>query len=46
MKKYNVQNYVRLKEDLKKSIEHIAITDFNYNEISRDELVIKFMPFV
>jgi RNA polymerase sigma factor (sigma-70 family) len=42
MKKYNVQNYVRYKEDLKKSMPD----DKFYNYYTRDELIIKFMPLV
>jgi len=42
MKKYNVQNYIRYKEDLKKSMPE----DKFYDYYTRDELVIKFMPLV
>jgi len=42
MKKYNVQNYVRYKEDLKQSMP----TDKPYSFYNRNELVIKFMPLV
>tara|TARA_R110000803_G_scaffold10629_1_gene32311 strand:- start:1850 stop:2605 length:756 start_codon:yes stop_codon:yes gene_type:complete len=42
MKKYNVQNYIRYKEDLKKSM---PITQ-DYDLYTRNELVIKFMPLV
>jgi len=42
MKKYNVQNYIRYKEDLKASMP----PDKLYNYYTRDELVIKFMPLV
>jgi RNA polymerase sigma factor (sigma-70 family) len=42
MKKYNVQNYIRYKEDLKKSIP----SEKFYDEYTRDELIIKFMPLV
>lgn len=42
MKKYNVQNYIRYKEDLKRSIPE----DKFYDEYTRDELVIKFLPLV
>jgi len=42
MKKYNVQNYVRYKEDLKQSMP----TYKPYSFYTRDELVIKFMPLV
>ena len=42
MKKYNVSNYVRYKEDLKASMP-----DENaYSSYTRDELIIKFMPLV
>ena len=42
MKKYNIQNYIRYKEDVKKSMpDHKP-----YNEYTRDELVIKFLPLV
>ena len=43
MKKYNVQNYVRYKEDVKRSMPDEFI---NYKELSRDKLIIKFMPLV
>ena len=42
MKKYNVQNYVRYKEDLKQSMP----ADKPYSFYNRNELVIKFMPLV
>jgi DNA-directed RNA polymerase specialized sigma subunit len=42
MKKYNVQNYIRYKEDLKSSMP----PDKFYDYYSRDELIIKFMPLV
>jgi RNA polymerase sigma factor (sigma-70 family) len=42
MKKYNIQNYIRYKEDLKKSMPD----DKFYNYYTRDELIIKFMPLV
>ena len=42
MKKYNIQNYVRYKEDLKSSMP----PDKFYDYYSRDELIIKFMPLV
>ena len=44
MKKYNVQNYVRYKEDVKKSI--LNIEGKFWDEYSRDELIIKFLPLV
>lgn len=42
MKKYNVQNYIRYKEDLKK----LMPPEKPYNSYTRDELVIKFLPLV
>jgi RNA polymerase sigma factor (sigma-70 family) len=42
MKKYNVKNYVRYKEDLKASMP----VDKPYSFYTRDELIIKFMPLV
>ena len=42
MKKYNVQNYVRYKEDLKQSMP----ADKPYSFYSRNDLIIKFMPLV
>ena len=42
MKKYNVQNYIRYKEDLKSSMPENKFYDY----YTRDEMVIKFMPLV
>ena len=44
MKNYNVQNYIRYKEDLEVSIDLIPHKEFN--EYTRDELIITFMPLV
>jgi RNA polymerase sigma factor (sigma-70 family) len=44
MKKYNIQNYIRYKEDLKTSI--CNLDGKFYDEYTRDELIIKFMPLV
>ena len=44
MKKYNIQNYVRYKEDVKTSIANIE--GLMWDEYTRDELIIKFMPLV
>ena len=44
MKKYNIQNYIRYKEDLKQAlarIEHLSWKDCN-----REQLITKFMPLV
>lgn len=42
MKKYNIQNYIRYKEDVKRSMP----IDKEYVEYNRNELIIKFMPLV
>jgi len=42
MKKYNIQNYIRYKEDVKRSMPDYK----DYNEYTRDELIIKFLPLV
>jgi RNA polymerase sigma factor (sigma-70 family) len=42
MKKYNVANYIRYKEDLKSSMPK----DKSYREYTREELIIKFLPLV
>ena len=42
MKKYNIKNYIRHKEDIKLSMPK----DKSYGFYSRNELVVKFMPLV
>ena len=42
MKKYNVPNYIRYKEDLKASMPE----QNDYSKLSRDEMIVKFMPLV
>ena len=42
MKKYNVKNYIRYKEDLKQSMP----VDKPYAFYTRTELIIKFLPLV
>jgi len=42
MKKYNVKNYVRYKNDIKASMPE----DKPYLDYTRDELIIKFLPLV
>ena len=44
MKKYNIQNYIRYKEDVKESINRIGKKPFN--EYTRDELIVTFLPLV
>jgi RNA polymerase sigma factor (sigma-70 family) len=42
MKKYNVKNYIRYKEDVKASMPDVK----SWPEYTRDELIIKFLPLV
>jgi len=42
MKKYNIKNYIRYKEDVKACMPE----DKPYDQYTRDELIIKFMPLV
>ena len=42
MKKYNVKNYIRYKEDVKACMPD----NKPYNQYTRDELIIKFLPLV
>ena len=44
MKKYNVQNYIRYKEDVKSSMSRIE--EKSFDAYSKDELIIKFIPLV
>tara|TARA_R100001509_G_C4854969_1_gene211374 strand:- start:176 stop:943 length:768 start_codon:yes stop_codon:yes gene_type:complete len=46
MKKYNVQNYIRYKEDLKQSLERLPEHGVDYKKYTREELIIKFTPLV
>jgi len=45
MKNYNIQNYIRYKKDLDKSIKRVNKSK-SWDELSRDELIIMFMPLV
>ena len=44
MKCYNVQNYIRYKEDLKQSINRLE--GKMWDEYTREELIVKFLPLV
>jgi RNA polymerase sigma factor (sigma-70 family) len=44
MKKYNVQNYIRYKDDVKQSTTRLE--GKFWDEYTRDELIIKFLPLV
>ena len=45
MKKYNIQNYVRYKQDLKQAYKRLP-QRYDYRDYNRDELIILFMPLV
>ena len=44
MKKYNIQNYVRWKHDLSRTLSNLP--DLEYHELSRDQLIERFLPLV
>jgi hypothetical protein len=44
MKSYNIQNYIRYKEDIKQSMSRID--GKFWDQYTRDELIIKFLPLV
>ena len=44
MKHYNIQNYIRYKEDLKSTLARLE--GKMWDEYTRDELIVKFMPLV
>ena len=45
MKSYNIQNYIRYKKDLEQTYKRLKQA-YNYEDYTRDELVILFMPLV
>jgi len=45
MKSYNVQNYIRYKRDLEQSYKRLK-KDCDYQDYTRDDLIILFMPLV
>ena len=44
MKHYNIQNYIRYKNDLEATLKRVEKKDFH--EYTRDELIITFLPVV
>jgi DNA-directed RNA polymerase specialized sigma subunit len=44
MKKYNIQNYIRYKNDVKIAVERLKIK--SWDEYTKPELTIKFLPLV
>ena len=46
MRKYNIQNYIRYKEDLKESLKNLPDYGDSYEKYTREELTVKFLPLV
>ena len=46
MKKYNVQNYIRYKEDLKQSLARLPDYGSDYKKYTREQLIVKFSPLI
>ena len=44
MKKYNIQNYIRYKNDISSVLSRLP--DIDYEEYSRDQLIERFLPLV
>ena len=44
MKKYHVQNYIKWKNDMSNSISRLP--DLPYHELTRDQLITRFLPLV
>tara|TARA_R110002167_G_scaffold253094_1_gene459431 strand:- start:397 stop:1161 length:765 start_codon:yes stop_codon:yes gene_type:complete len=46
MKKYNIQNYIRYKEDLNEALKNLPNHGDDYHKYTRNELIVKFCPLV
>ena len=46
MKKYNIQGYIRDKNDLEQALERLPDYGTEYHLYTRDELIIRFLPLV
>jgi len=46
MKKYNIQGYIRDKNDLEETLERLPDYGTDYHLYTRDELITKFLPLV
>ena len=44
MKKYHIQNYIRWKRDMSEALKRLP--DEPFHELSRDQLIVKFLPLV
>ena len=46
MRKYNVENYMRYKEDVKTTLSSKLYERSDYENLTRDQIIIKFLPLV
>ena len=47
MKKYNLENYIRYKEDMQTKISKLPdVVDGDYTKFSDEELIVMFLPLV
>ena len=46
MKKYNIQNYVRYKDDLKQALDRNAKVEESGRLFSNDEYIVQWLPLV
>ena len=46
MRKYNVENYMRYKDDVKRSLTSDLYERTDYENLSRDQIILKFLPLV
>ena len=46
MRKYNVENYIRYKEDVKQVLSSKLYERNDYENMSRDQIIVKFLPLV
>ncbi len=46
MRKYNIQNYIRYKEDVKETLKNLPDYGEDYEKYTRKELTTKFLPLV
>ena len=46
MKKYNIQNYIRWKNDVQKAISELPDYDGDYTKLNRDQTITCFLPLV
>ena len=46
MKKYNIENYVRWKNDVAKAISRLPEIDGDYTILNRDQTIVCFLPLV